>query len=140
MRVAAESAIIVRIRLNSPERVPEVTRYLLSIYQPDGRSPEPEVLDRITRALHKLNEQIKAAGSWVFTGGLHSPDTATVVRQHGADVLVTDGPYLESKEHIGGFWIVTGADLDAALAWATAATKATGLPIEVRPFHDAPEF
>ncbi len=117
-----------------------MTRYVLSIYQPDGPPPGPEVLARVGSDLHELNERIKAAGSWVFTGGLHSPDTATVVRQRGGDVVITDGPYLEGKEHIGGFWIVTAADLDAALEWATAAARATGLPIEVRPFRDVPEF
>jgi len=117
-----------------------MTRYLLSIYQPDGPPPGPEVLDQVGVNLHELNQQIKAAGSWVFTGGLRSPDTATVVHQRGADVVITDGPYLEGKEHIGGLWIVTADDLDSALEWATAATRATGLPIEVRPFHDVPEY
>lgn len=116
-----------------------MTQYLLSIYQPDGPVPEPEVLDRIGRQLHQLNEQIKAAGSWVFTGGLHGPHAATVVRQRGDEVLITDGPYLEGKEHVGGFWVVTADDLDRVLGWAEAATRATGLPIEVRPFQDAPE-
>jgi hypothetical protein len=117
-----------------------MTRYLLSIYQPGGPPPGPEVLDRVGKDLHELNEQIKAAGSWVFTGGLHRPDTATVVRQRGGDIVITDGPYLEGKEHIGGLWIVTAADLDTALAWASTAARATGLPIEVRPFQDAPEY
>jgi hypothetical protein len=117
-----------------------MTRYVLSIYQPVGPPPGPEVLAQLGRDLHEVNERIKAAGSWVFTGGLHGPDAATVVRQRGDDVVITDGPYLEGKEHIGGFWIVTAADLDAALEWATAATRATGLPIEVRPFRDVPEF
>lgn len=117
-----------------------MTRYLLSIYQPDGPPPGAEVLDKVGRDLHELNEQIKAAGSWVFTGGLHRPDTATVVRQRGGDIVMTDGPYLEGKEHIGGLWIVAAADLDTALAWATAAARATGLPIEVRPFQDVLEF
>lgn len=117
-----------------------MTQYLLSIYQPDGPPPGPEILDRVAKDLHELNEQIKAAGSWVFTGGLHSPDSATVVRQRGGDVMITDGPYLEGKEHVGGFWIVTAPDLDGALKWAATASRATGLPIEVRPFQDAPEY
>jgi hypothetical protein len=116
-----------------------MTRYLLSIYQPDGPVPEREVLDRIGRDLHQLNEQIKSAGSWVFSGGLHGPHAATVVRQRGDEVMTTDGPYLEGKEHVGGFWVVTADDLDQALGWARAATRATGLPIEVRPFQDVPE-
>ncbi len=116
-----------------------MTQYLLSIYQPDGPIPEPDVLARIGRDLHALNEEIKAAGSWVFTGGLHSPDSATVVRERSGDLIMTDGPYLEGKEHVGGLWILTAPDLDAALGYAAAATRATGLPIEVRPFQDAPE-
>jgi hypothetical protein len=103
-----------------------MTRYLLSIYQPDGPPPGPEVLDQVGMDLHELNEQIKAAGSWVFTGGLHSPDTATVVRHRSGDILITDGPYLEGKEHIGGLWIVTAPDLDTALEWATARRRRQG--------------
>ena len=114
-------------------------QYLLSIYQPDGGSPPPEVLDEVMRDLAVLNEEIKAAGSWVFTGGLHPPSTATVVRAKGGDVLVTDGPYLEGKEHVGGFWVITASDLDAALEWGRKAAEATTLPIEVRPFAHVSE-
>lgn len=117
-----------------------MTQYLLSIYQPDGEAPAPEVMDRIARDLHVLNEELKAAGSWVFTGGLHAPSTATVVRAPADDVITTDGPYVEGKEHIGGFWIITAPDLDAALDWAGKATRATTLPIEVRPFQDVTEY
>jgi hypothetical protein len=117
-----------------------MTQYLLSIYQPDGQAPAPEVMDRVTRDLHVLNEELKAAGSWVFTGGLHAPSTATVVRARANDVITTDGPYVEGKEHIGGFWIITAPDLDAALDWAGKATRATTLPIEVRPFQDVIEY
>jgi hypothetical protein len=117
-----------------------MTRYLLSIYQPDGQAPAPEVMDRVLTDLHVLNEELKAAGSWVFTGGLHAPSTATVVRAQDGDVVTTDGPYLEGKEHIGGFWIITATDLDAALGWAAKATRATTLPIEVRPFQDVPDY
>jgi hypothetical protein len=117
-----------------------MTQYLLSIYQPDGQAPAPEVMDRVARNLHALNEELKAAGSWVFTGGLHAPGTATVVRAKDSDVVTTDGPYIEGKEHIGGFWIITATDLDAALDWAAKATRATTLPIEVRPFQDVPDY
>ena len=117
-----------------------MTRYLLSIYQPDGEPPPAEVMDRVASQLHVLNEELKAAGAWVFTGGLHAPGTATVVRQRDADVIITDGPYIEGKEHIGGFWIITAPDLDAALDWAGKATRATTLPIEVRPFQDVAEY
>jgi hypothetical protein len=114
-----------------------MTRYLLSIYQPDGPVPAPEVLDQVAAELHRVNEDLKASGSWVFTGGLHPPDSATVVRANG---MITDGPYLEGKEHIGGFWVVEAADLDAALEWGRRAAAATTLPIEVRPFQDVPEY
>ena len=115
-----------------------MTQYLLSIYQPDGGPPPPEVLD-VVRDLHALNQELKAAGAWVFSRGLHAPSTATVVRVHDGDVLITDGPYVEGKEHIGGFWIIEAPDLDAALGWARKAARATTLPIEVRPFQDVPE-
>jgi hypothetical protein len=117
-----------------------MTQYLLSIYQPDGDPPPPDVMDRVARDLHTLNEELKAAGAWVFTGGLHAPGSATVVRVRDGDVLTTDGPYVEGKEHLGGFWVITAPDRDAALGWAGQATRATTLPIEVRPFHDVPEF
>ena len=112
-------------------------QYLLSIYQPDGGVPGAETMARITADLHKLNEELRKNGSWVFTGGLHAPASATVVR---ADGMITDGPYLEGKEHIGGFWVITAPDLDEALAWGRKAAAATTLPIEVRPFQDVEPF
>jgi hypothetical protein len=111
-------------------------QYLLSVIQPDGPAPEPEVLEEIGRRLDALNEEMRAAGAWVFAGGLHPPSTATVVRVTGGEVLVTDGPFAEGKEHVGGFTIVNAPDLDAALAWGGKLAKATTLPIEVRPFQD----
>jgi hypothetical protein len=117
-----------------------VTQYLLSIYQPDGGPPPPEVMELVARDLHAMNQELKAAGAWVFSRGLHAPSTATVVRLRGEDVLITDGPYIEGKEHIGGFWIIKAPDLDAALGWARRAARATTLPIEVRPFQDVPEY
>jgi hypothetical protein len=110
-------------------------QYLLSIYQPDGGAPPPEVLEKVMREVRALNEEIKAAGAWVFNGGLHPPSTATVVRLQDGDLLTTDGPYAEGKEHIGGFLIVKAADLDAALAWARKLARVITLPIEVRPFY-----
>lgn len=109
-------------------------QYLLSIYQPDDETPAPEFLDKVMSELEVLNEEMKAAGAWVFTGGLHAASTATVVRVRGGDVLMTDGPYTEGKEHVGGLWIIEAPDLDAALQWARRAAAATTLPIEVRPF------
>jgi hypothetical protein len=112
-------------------------QYLLSIYQPDGLSqPPPEVLQRVMRNVHALRDELKAAGAWVFAGGLHDPGTATVLRLQDGDVLTTDGPFAEGKEHIGGFSIIKAPDLDAALAWARKLAVATTLPIEVRPFRD----
>jgi hypothetical protein len=116
-----------------------MTQYLLSIYQPEGQAP-PEVMERVARDLHVLNEELKTAGAWVFTGGLHSPSTATVLHLREGGVLTTDGPYAEGKEHIGGFWIITAPDLDAALEWGRKAALATTLPIEVRPFQDVTAY
>jgi hypothetical protein len=82
-----------------------------------------------------LNDELKAAGAWVFGGALHEPDTATVVRISDGTVMTTDGPFAEAKEHLGGFYIIEAEDLDAALAWATKATAAVGKPIEVRPLR-----
>jgi hypothetical protein len=109
--------------------------YLLSIYQPDGPIPPREVLGPIMEDLAALNRQLKASGSWVFAGGLHPPSTATVVRVKDGETLMTDGPFVESKEHLGGFTIINAPDLDAALEWGTKLAEATTLPVEVRPFH-----
>ena len=114
-------------------------QYMLSIYQPDGDPPPSEVLEPIMRDIESVNAEMKAAGVWVFTGGVHPPDTATVVRAVDGEVLVTDGPFAEGKEHVGGFWIIRAPDLDAALDWARKATAACKLPIEVRPMIDMPE-
>jgi hypothetical protein len=117
-----------------------MARYLLSIYQPDGGTPPPEVLEAIGRELHAINEDMKAAGAWVFAAGLHAPSTATVVRARDRELVITDGPYVEGKEHIGGFWIVEAPDLDQALEWAGRAARALTLPVEVRPFQDRAEY
>jgi hypothetical protein len=116
-------------------------RYLLSIYQPDGDPPPPEVLDPIMADLATLNAEMREAGAWVFSGGLHPADTATVLRsKEDGEVLVTDGPYVEGKEHLGGFTIVQAPDLDAALEWGRKlATAIRLLPIEVRPLQDDTE-
>jgi hypothetical protein len=111
-----------------------MTHYLLSVYQPDGPIPSPERMQQITQDIEALNQEIRAAGAWVFAGGLQPPDTARVLRETDAEVLSTDGPYTEGKEHLGGFTIVDTPDLDAALGWGRRLSRATGLPIEVRPF------
>lgn len=110
--------------------------YLLSVYQPDGPPPPPEVLAPIMAELAVVNREMQASGSWVFTGGLHPASTATVIRVKDGDTLMTDGPFVESKEHLGGFTIIRAADLDAALEWGRRIASATTLPVEVRPFHD----
>jgi len=110
-------------------------QYLLSIYQPDGPPPPPKVLAKVMRDIDAMNQELKASDSWVFAAGLHAPDTATVVRVKDGDVLMTDGPFVEGKEHIGGFTIIKARDLDVALEWGRRLAQATGLPIEVRPFQ-----
>jgi hypothetical protein len=110
-------------------------QYLLSIYQPEGDPPAPEVLDDVRRDLMAINEEMRSAGAWVFAAGLHPPSSATVVRVDEGEVLTTDGPFAEGKEHLGGFSIVKAPDLDAALAWGRKLARATGLPVEVRPFQ-----
>ncbi len=112
-------------------------QYLLSIYQPDDGMPDADTRARIGVELHRLNEGLRESGSWVFTGGLHASTSATVVR---ADGMITDGPYLEGKEHIGGIWVITASDLDVALAVGRRAAAATMLPIEVRPFQDVAPY
>lgn len=111
-------------------------QYLLSMYQPEGPIPAPEVLEPIMRDIGALREEMKTAGAWVFSGGLHAPATATVVRMKDREVLTTDGPFAEGKEYVGGFTIVRAADLDAALGWARKLVRITTLPIEVRPFQE----
>ena len=110
-------------------------QYLLSVVQPDGPPPPPHVLEPIRRNVIAFNDELKAAGAWVFAGGLHPPSTATVVRRAEGEILTIDGPFAEGKEHIGGICIIKAADLDEALAWARKAAAATTLPIEVRPFQ-----
>ena len=112
-----------------------MVQYLLSIYQPDGPAPAPEVLQPIMRNVEAVNQELRAAGAWVFAGGLHPASTATVVRFKNGDVLTTDGPFAEGKEHLGGFTVLEAPDLDAALGWARKLASATTLPIEVRPFR-----
>jgi hypothetical protein len=112
-------------------------QYLLGIYQPDGPPPADLDLTRIMRDVHALRDDMKRAGAWVFSGGLHDASTATVVRVNDGEPLITDGPYTEGKEHLGGFTIIKAADLDGALGWGRKlATVLTPLAIEVRPFHD----
>src|SRR5688572_24403132 len=117
-------------------------QYMLTIYQPDGDPPAREALQKVMRDVDALSDEMKAAGAWVFAAGLHPPSSATVVRLHDGDLLLTDGPFVEAKEHVGGFTVVQAPDLDAALTWARKLARAltldqrSGLPIEVRPLQD----
>jgi hypothetical protein len=112
--------------------------YLLSVIEPDGPRPPPEFLAKVMRDVAVFERDIKAAGAWVFNGALHPPSSATLVRVKQGEELLTDGPFAEGKEHIGGFMIIRAPDLDAALSWAKKMARAIPLPIEVRPFRDEP--
>lgn len=109
--------------------------YLLSVIQPsEGRPPSAEALAEIVSHLEIFHQQLREAGAWVFAGGLHGPESATVLRPKGDDVRVTSGPYADGKEYVGGLCLIKAPDLDAALEWGRKASRATTLPIEVRPF------
>jgi hypothetical protein len=114
-------------------------QYLLSIYQPDGDPPPADVLAEIMRDVRAVDQELHSAGAWVFSGGLHAPSTATVVHPRREGMPMTDGPYVEGKEHIGGLTIIKAADLDEALELGRKLARATTLPIEVRPFQGEPE-
>ena len=117
-----------------------MTQYLLSVHMVEGQEePSPEELQQMYADVDAVNAKIQADGAWVFGGGLHPADTATVVRVQDGDVVTTDGPFVEAKEQLGGFWIIDVPDLDAALAWAAQATVACRAPVEVRPFQEEPE-
>jgi hypothetical protein len=116
-----------------------MTQYMLSVHSVEGEIREPmtdEQMRQSHQQLSVIEDELKSTGTWVFSGRLHEPDTATVVRVSGGEVLTTDGPFAESKEHLGGFYIIQAADLDAALAWAARVTAAISVPIEVRPLVD----
>ncbi len=112
-------------------------QYLLSVHSVEGSAPPPpEAIQKRFEDVAAFNAEVQAAGTWVFAGGLHPPGTATVVRAAGGDVMITDGPFAEGKEHIGGFWVIKAPDLDAALAVAARASQACAQPVEVRPFQE----
>ncbi len=115
-------------------------QYMLSVmFDETAELPADEEMQRIFKDVDVVNGEIKSAGAWVFGGGLHPTSTATVVQVKDGDVVTTDGPYAEAKEVLGGFWVITAANLDEALAWAKKATVACRGPVEVRPFQDEPE-
>ena len=111
--------------------------YLLSVcYAADATRPSPDILEGISRQVKTINNEMKAAGAWVFAGGLYPPSTATVVRPKDGELLLTDGPFIETKEQIGGFAVIRAPDLDAALGWARKLAHAITVPIEVRPIQE----
>jgi hypothetical protein len=115
-----------------------MTQYMLSVHSTadgGGQPAEPMGPERFQQ-LRALEEEMKAAGAWLFAGRLTEPDMATVVRVSAGEAVTTDGPYVESKEHLGGFYLVEADDLDAALGWATRTAGIIGMPIEIRPFWD----
>ena len=114
-------------------------QYLISMYQPDGELPPPEFLAKVMAEIGAIRTELRDAGAWVFGAGLHAPSTATVLRPKDGDVLITDGPFAEGKEHLGGFTVIRAADLDEALAWSRRFCDITGLPVEVRPMVDVVE-
>jgi hypothetical protein len=117
-----------------------MTQYLLSVHQVEGAAgPPPESVQAIYEAVDAFNSELMQAGAWVFAGGLEPPETATVVSVERGDAVLTDGPFAESKEHIGGFWVIDAPDLDAALAWAEKGARACANPVEVRPFQPIPD-
>jgi hypothetical protein len=116
-----------------------MARYMLSVYSREGAAREPMTEEEMRQShaqLARIEREMATAGAWVFSGRLHEPDTATVVRVSDGAVLTTDGPFAESKDHLGGFYVVEAGDLDAALSWAAKVTDAIKVPIEVRPFAD----
>ena len=111
-------------------------QYLLSVHgSEDSPYATPEDMERAFRDVDALNTELQEAGAWVFAGGLMPASTASVVREQDGALLRTDGPFLASKEHIGGFWVIEAADADAATAWAEKATVACKNPVEIRPFQ-----
>jgi hypothetical protein len=116
-----------------------MTQYLMSVYGPAehseyGTYPSEEAMKEALADTGAFNERLQREGYWVFANGLGSATTATVVDGQGAEPVLTDGPYLESKEHLGGFWIIEAPDLDVALKLAADASKACRGKVEVRPF------
>ena len=119
-----------------------MAQYLLSVHSVEGETRDPmteEEMGQFMERVGVLEQEMKSAGAWLFGGALHGADTATVVRISDGEVLTTDGPFAEAKEHLGGFYIIEADDLDAAVAWASKTTAAVSKPIEVRPFRHVSE-
>jgi len=115
-------------------------QYLLAVHMIDGEPiPAEEEIQRRYKAVDAFNAEVQSAGAWIFAGGLHPPETATVVRSQNGQVVTTDGPFAETKEQLGGFLVIGVPDLDVALAWAAKGSEACGAPVEVRPFQETGE-
>jgi hypothetical protein len=117
-----------------------MSQYLLAVnHTPEDMAAmeamPPEEMQAMFDATGVFNEKLQAAGVWIFAGGLEGHEATTTVDGTGADVVVTDGPFVESKEYLGGFWIIEAPDLDAALKWAAEGSKACGNRVQVRPFQ-----
>ena len=117
-----------------------MNQYLLSVHMVEGEPmPSPEDLEKAYKDVDAFNAEVQAAGAWVFGGGLLPPESATVVRVDDGRATMTDGPFAETKEQLGGFWVIQCADLDEALVWAEKCAQACMEPVEVRPFQDGPD-
>lgn len=119
-----------------------MAEYLLAAYQVEGEERPPmsdAEMASVMQGVFELEAEMKSAGAWVFAGRLHGPDSATVVRVADGEPMTTDGPFPESREHLGGFYIIDVEDLDAALGWATRTSELVGSPIEVRPLAEYPQ-
>jgi len=114
-----------------------MSKYLLSVHSVEGEAPPtPEIMEEMYAAVNVFNAELMNVGAWVYAGGLEPVETATVVRNVSGDITVSDGPFAETKEHLGGFWIIEAPDLDAAIAWASKGSAACRNAVEVRPFQD----
>ena len=116
-----------------------MARYMLSVHSVEGDVREPPTAEEMAhnwQQLQIVEAEMNSTGAWVFSARLHGPDTATVVRVANGEILTTDGPFAEAREHLGGFYVINADDLDAALTWASKVTRCIGVPIEVRPFAD----
>jgi hypothetical protein len=117
----------------------DMTQYLLAVHITEGEPmPSEEQMQQAYAAVDAYNAELKKAGAWVFAGGLEPPSTAAVVRAQGGQVVTTDGPFAETKEQLGGFWVIDVPGRDAALDWAAQGSAACGNPVEVRPFQGVP--
>src|SRR6516164_6604579 len=118
----------------------QMKQYLMAVHMVEGEPvPSDEEMQQAYKDVDAFNAEVQSAGAWVFAGGLHPPSTATVVRSQGGRVVTTDGPYAETKEQLGGFWVIQAPDLDAALQWAAKGSEACGGAVEVRPFQETDE-